>query len=90
VAPSPIPRPNGETPKELCLAEIEDLIQAFILAAGRAKKAGFDGVMIHMAHADLLQGFGRSRIPVRRIGDASAPRKLFDAIHEGYQVGIEI
>ena len=57
VAPSPIPRLNGETPKELSLAEIEDLIQAFILAAGRAKKAGFDGVMIHMAHAYLLQQF---------------------------------
>ena len=57
VAPSPIPRLNGETPKELSLEEIEDLIQAFILAAGRAKKAGFDGVMIHMAHAYLLQQF---------------------------------
>jgi 2,4-dienoyl-CoA reductase-like NADH-dependent reductase (Old Yellow Enzyme family)/thioredoxin reductase len=57
VAPSPIPRLNGETPRELSPAEIEDLIQAFILAAGRAKKAGFDGVMIHMAHAYLLQQF---------------------------------
>jgi 2,4-dienoyl-CoA reductase-like NADH-dependent reductase (Old Yellow Enzyme family)/thioredoxin reductase len=57
VAPSPIPRLNGETPKELSLTEIEDLIKAFILAAGRAKKAGFDGVMIHMAHAYLLQQF---------------------------------
>jgi 2,4-dienoyl-CoA reductase-like NADH-dependent reductase (Old Yellow Enzyme family)/thioredoxin reductase len=57
VAPSPLPRLNGETPKELSLAEIEDLIQAFIFAARRAKKAGFDGVMIHMAHAYLLQQF---------------------------------
>jgi 2,4-dienoyl-CoA reductase-like NADH-dependent reductase (Old Yellow Enzyme family)/thioredoxin reductase len=57
LAPSPIPRLNGETPKELSLEEIEDLIQAFILAARRAKKAGFDGVMIHMAHAYLLQQF---------------------------------
>ena len=57
VAPSPIPRLNGETPKELSLAEIEDLIQAFIFAARRAREAGFDGVMIHMAHAYLLQQF---------------------------------
>jgi 2,4-dienoyl-CoA reductase-like NADH-dependent reductase (Old Yellow Enzyme family)/thioredoxin reductase len=57
VAPSPIPRLNGETPKELSRGEIEDLLQAFILAARRAKKAGFDGVMIHMAHGYLLQQF---------------------------------
>ncbi len=57
VAPSALPRLNGETPRELSPAEIEDLIQAFILAARRAKKAGFDGVMIHMAHAYLLQQF---------------------------------
>ncbi len=57
VAPSPIPRLNGETPKELSREEIEDLLQAFILAARRAKKAGFDGVMIHMAHGYLLQQF---------------------------------
>jgi len=57
VAPSAIPRLNGETPKELSREEIEELIQAFILAARRAKKAGFDGVMIHMAHGYLLQQF---------------------------------
>jgi 2,4-dienoyl-CoA reductase-like NADH-dependent reductase (Old Yellow Enzyme family) len=27
---------------------------------------------------------------LRRIGNAAAPRKLFDAVHEGYRVGIEI
>ncbi len=57
VAPSPIPRLNGETPKELTLAEIEELIQAYISAAKRAKAAGFDGVMIHMAHGYLIQQF---------------------------------
>ena len=57
VAPSALPRLNGETPKELNLGEIEELIQAFILSARRAKMAGFDGVMIHMAHGYLLQQF---------------------------------
>jgi 2,4-dienoyl-CoA reductase-like NADH-dependent reductase (Old Yellow Enzyme family) len=57
VAPSPIPRLNGETPKELSQEEIGDLVQTFILAARRAKRAGFDGVMIHMAHGYLLQQF---------------------------------
>jgi 2,4-dienoyl-CoA reductase-like NADH-dependent reductase (Old Yellow Enzyme family)/thioredoxin reductase len=57
VAPSPISRLNGETPKELSLREIEELIHAYILAAKRAQKAGFDGVMIHMAHGYLIQQF---------------------------------
>lgn len=57
VAPSAIPRLNGETPQELSKEEIEELIQAFIIAGQRAKRAGFDGVMIHMAHGYLLQQF---------------------------------
>ncbi len=57
VAPSPIPRLNGETPRELSLPEIEEMIQAYIQAARRAKEAGFDGVMIHMAHGYLVHQF---------------------------------
>jgi 2,4-dienoyl-CoA reductase-like NADH-dependent reductase (Old Yellow Enzyme family)/thioredoxin reductase len=57
VAPSPLPRLNGETPRELNVPEIEETIQAYIQAARRAKEAGFDGVMIHMAHGYLIQQF---------------------------------
>ncbi len=57
VAPSPIPGSGRETPRELTIPEIEDIIQAYISAAGRAKKAGFDAVMIHMAHGYLIQQF---------------------------------
>jgi NADPH-dependent 2,4-dienoyl-CoA reductase/sulfur reductase-like enzyme len=37
-----------------------------------------------------IPGFGRRRVPVRKIGDCLAPRKAFDAIHEGFMAGIEI
>ena len=57
VAPSPLPRLNGETPRELNVPEIEETIHAYIQAARRAKQAGFDGVMIHMAHGYLIQQF---------------------------------
>ncbi len=57
VAPSPIPRLNGEIPRELTIDEIQDLIEDFVNAAGRAKKVGFDAVMIHMAHGYLINEF---------------------------------
>ena len=57
VAPSPIPRLNGEVPRELTIDEIQGLIEAFVNAAGRAQKAGFDAVMIHMAHGYLINQF---------------------------------
>jgi 2,4-dienoyl-CoA reductase-like NADH-dependent reductase (Old Yellow Enzyme family)/thioredoxin reductase len=62
VAPSPITRDvvgviYGEMPKELTLDEIAALIERFGEAAGRAKKAGFDGVEIHGAHGYLVSQF---------------------------------
>ena len=62
VAPSAISCPLGEptwheVPKELSVDEIEEIIEQFGEAAGRAKKAGFDGVEIHGAHGYLISGF---------------------------------
>lgn len=57
VAPSPIPRLNGEVPRELTAEEIQDLVEDFSKAAARAKMAGFDAVMIHMAHGYLINQF---------------------------------
>ncbi|MFQ5997253.1 MAG: FAD-dependent oxidoreductase [Dehalococcoidales bacterium] len=58
VAPSPLA--GGlfrQTPKELTIDEIEEIIAFFAEAALRAKKAGFDGVEIHGAHGYLVSQF---------------------------------
>lgn len=58
VAPSPIADPTiGETPKELTVQEISEIVEKFGDAALRAKKAGFDGVEIHGSHGYLINQF---------------------------------
>lgn len=58
VSSSAIPQVRrGEIPRELTVAEIADLVTAFVNAAGRAKTAGFDGVEVHCAHNYLLRQF---------------------------------
>ncbi len=44
-------------PKEMTKEEIREVIQNFADAAGRARKAGYDGIEIHSAHAYLLNQF---------------------------------
>jgi 2,4-dienoyl-CoA reductase-like NADH-dependent reductase (Old Yellow Enzyme family) len=43
--------------REMSLQEIDEVVQAFGKAAGRAQKAGFDGVQLHAAHGYLLSQF---------------------------------
>jgi 2,4-dienoyl-CoA reductase-like NADH-dependent reductase (Old Yellow Enzyme family)/thioredoxin reductase len=58
VGPSPLPCPTRtEIPRELSVAEIEEITEAFATAAGRIKKAGADGVELHMAHGYLICSF---------------------------------
>lgn len=57
-AASPIACPAmREVPHEIDAAEIETLVKAYVEAAGRALKAGFDGMEVYMAHGYLLGGF---------------------------------
>jgi len=44
-------------PKALSEMEIETIISNFVKAIARAKKAGFDGVQLHLAHGFLLSSF---------------------------------
>jgi 2,4-dienoyl-CoA reductase-like NADH-dependent reductase (Old Yellow Enzyme family) len=57
-APSAIAYDEGHpTPKEMTVAQIEELIQSFADAAQRAVKAGVDTIEIHGAHGYLLTQF---------------------------------
>lgn len=57
-APSPIVKnKEQDTPYVLSTKEVYELIDNFIAAAVRAKKAGFDLVEVHCAHGYLLNDF---------------------------------
>jgi 2,4-dienoyl-CoA reductase-like NADH-dependent reductase (Old Yellow Enzyme family) len=58
VGASPIPFAEGyQTPHELTLAEIGDIVELFRSAAQRALAAGFELAEIHAAHGYLLHSF---------------------------------
>jgi 2,4-dienoyl-CoA reductase-like NADH-dependent reductase (Old Yellow Enzyme family)/thioredoxin reductase len=58
VGPSALaPYPGAEVARALSPEEIKDLIEAHIVAAARAKEAGFDGVDFHCAHGYLIPSF---------------------------------
>ena len=58
VAPSPIPsKLTKETPRELTLAEIRQIITAFARAAARVKQAGFDAVEVLSGTGYLISEF---------------------------------
>ena len=58
VGPSGLAYPDGQTvPVEVTQTQIDEIIEDFQLAAGRAKTAGFDAVEIHSAHGYLLNQF---------------------------------
>jgi 2,4-dienoyl-CoA reductase-like NADH-dependent reductase (Old Yellow Enzyme family) len=56
--PSAITDPmTGNTPKEMTLNQITQLIEAYAAAAARSKKAGFDGIQLHGAHGYGINQF---------------------------------
>lgn len=59
VAPFPIKDKfyNEDKPHELSETEIWEIIDNFVFAIERGKKAGFDGVELHLAHGYLLSSF---------------------------------
>ena len=58
VSPSSVYDPVTKVmPRELSGQEIQALVQDFVSAGRRAKRAGFDGVQLHAAHGYLLSSF---------------------------------
>jgi anthraniloyl-CoA monooxygenase len=58
VAPSPLPyRPHSQTPRQVSIAELEQIRQQFTDAARRARDCGFDLLELHCAHGYLLSSF---------------------------------
>ena len=58
IAPSAIPMTEGwPTPRAMTVGEIHRTINAFVTAAGRAIRAGFDFIEIHGAHGYLVNSF---------------------------------
>ena len=58
VAPSPVPfQPEDPAPVELSHAGIHSIVEAFVAAARRALRAGFQVVEIHGAHGYLIHEF---------------------------------
>lgn len=57
LTPSGRPIYMGEPAHELTVEEIQRIVREFIETAGRALRAGFDGVEVHAAHMYLLSSF---------------------------------
>lgn len=59
--PSAVPNPANETaletPEEMSLKDIKDVVAAFAKSARYAQQIGFDGVEIHGAHGYLIDQF---------------------------------
>jgi 2,4-dienoyl-CoA reductase-like NADH-dependent reductase (Old Yellow Enzyme family) len=65
----------GDTPREMTLADIQELIEAFANAARRVKEAGFDAVQLHAAHGYLLSQFLSPLLNKRNDAYGGTPEK---------------
>lgn len=65
VAPSPLSRQGFDTPRELTVPEIKEIVNLFAQGAAIAREAGFDGIELHACHdhlpAQFLSPFSNKR-----------------------------
>jgi anthraniloyl-CoA monooxygenase len=58
IAPSAIPYlANSQVPREMTRADMDQVAEDFVRAAGMAEAAGFDLIELHLAHGYLLASF---------------------------------
>jgi len=77
VAPSPVPFGEGwHVPGELTVSDLKNLVEAYVGAALRAKRVGFDVLEVHSAHGYLLHQF-LSPLSNRRRDEYGANRMKF-------------
>ena len=90
ISASPIPySASNPTPKEMTEADMEDVLNDFVMAAGRADKAGFDMLELHCAHGYLLNTFISPKTNIRSDDYGGSlenrlryPLKVFETIRE--------
>ena len=90
ISASPIPySASNPTPKEMTEADMEDVLNDFVMAAERADKAGFDMLELHCAHGYLLNTFISPKTNIRSDDYGGSlenrlryPLKVFETIRE--------
>jgi anthraniloyl-CoA monooxygenase len=90
LAPSPIPyTKRSQVPREMTRDDMDRVRDEFVAAARRADEAGFDMLLLHMAHGYLLASF-LSPLTNKRSDDYGGPfanrlrfpLEVFDAVRE--------
>src|SRR5262249_20213444 len=76
MAPSAIPfGDNWHTPREMVAADFERAARAFVAAAQRAVRIGFDTIELHMAHGYLLHSIASPISNKRTDGYGAGPQR---------------
>jgi anthraniloyl-CoA monooxygenase len=89
IAPSPVPySASRAVPDEMTSSDLGRVRDAFAESAARAARAGFDVLMVHMAHGQLLASF---LSPLANVRDDEYgrermlyPLEVFDAVREAW------
>jgi len=89
IAPSPVPYSESRSvPEEMTHSDLARVRDAFLESAVRAARAGFDLLMLHMAHGQLLASF---LSPLANVRDDEYgrermryPLEVFDAVRDAW------